>query len=304
MKAEISSIPAYIYTTKYDLQNIESIAKSENKIADVKNPQQIKAITYKLSMQSTLPDIKSTQSLNNTMDKVKDDEFKINLQDTKAKAYDEVLDIYSLHQFIIRRGKTLIETPEFISYKRKYFGVWPSIEKVIIELEKLLGQYDIKIAYIDGKKIAALAEITDIKPTIQQLVGCVMNQEELKKFVNIPQKKQPLFGPNAEDMAATRIQAYWRMFRCMRAYKRIQMLLKRVSTIQKAAKNFLRYKKTLGMIRERKEGYYLKYKTLNEEFKKEWPEIKKKRRVEIHIASLAYDVFFNFLEVYHYKNIL
>lgn len=36
------------------------------------------------------------------------------------KSYPEILDTYSLHHFIIRKGKTLEETPEFVSFKRTF----------------------------------------------------------------------------------------------------------------------------------------------------------------------------------------
>lgn len=37
----------------------------------------------------------------------------LNTEKAKAKPYEEVLDAYSLHQFMIRKGRTLAETPEF-----------------------------------------------------------------------------------------------------------------------------------------------------------------------------------------------
>ena len=38
----------------------------------------------------------------------------------EIKNYNQVLDTFSLHQFVIRKGRTLTETEEFISYKRTY----------------------------------------------------------------------------------------------------------------------------------------------------------------------------------------
>ena len=45
--------------------------------------------------------------------------------------YDEIMDQFSLHQFIIRKGKVLDNTPEFASYQRSYRAYWGSIERVI-----------------------------------------------------------------------------------------------------------------------------------------------------------------------------
>ena len=61
------------------------------------------------------------------------------------------MDIYSLHEFIIRKGKVLDQTPEFISFKRTYIHKWGAISYVIHLLEKLLTTYNIDLAYVEGK---------------------------------------------------------------------------------------------------------------------------------------------------------
>jgi hypothetical protein len=48
-----------------------------------------------------------------------------------GRNYEDIMDKFSLHQFIIRKGKVLDNTPEFASYRRTYRGVWGSIERVI-----------------------------------------------------------------------------------------------------------------------------------------------------------------------------
>jgi hypothetical protein len=57
--------------------------------------------------------------------------------------YNALLDEFSLHQFIIRRGLTLSSTPEFESYKRKHARGWGAIEDCICSLEKLLAKYQV-----------------------------------------------------------------------------------------------------------------------------------------------------------------
>jgi IQ domain-containing protein H len=52
------------------------------------------------------------------------------------KSYPEILDTYSLHHFIIRKGKTLEETPEFVSFKRTFYNIFGKIGLIIRELEK------------------------------------------------------------------------------------------------------------------------------------------------------------------------
>ena len=42
----------------------------------------------------------------------------------EIRGYNELLDQYSLHQFIIRKGKVLDVTPEFESFRRSHHGEW------------------------------------------------------------------------------------------------------------------------------------------------------------------------------------
>ena len=75
----------------------------------------------------------------------------------KIRGYNELLDEYSLHQFIIRKGKTLSSTPIPIlsSYKSAKLG---NIVTVINALESIPYQFQVPLAYIDGKSIMQLAE--------------------------------------------------------------------------------------------------------------------------------------------------
>lgn len=78
--------------------------------------------------------------------------------------YIELMDEFSLHQFIIRKGKTLDQTPEFISFKRTYINQWAGISFMIHQLEKFLMEYGVPNAIINGKELAYLANQSR-KPT-------------------------------------------------------------------------------------------------------------------------------------------
>lgn len=71
--------------------------------------------------------------------------------------YIELMDEFSLHQFIIRKGKVLDATPEFISYKRTYINQWAGISFIIHLLEKMLSDYEVPHAIVNGKALAKLA---------------------------------------------------------------------------------------------------------------------------------------------------
>lgn len=77
--------------------------------------------------------------------------------DTTIRNYDELLDQFSLHQFIIRKGKTMISTPEFHSYKRKYYQIWGQIQYIINCLETVCQQYQIESVTVHGERCVELA---------------------------------------------------------------------------------------------------------------------------------------------------
>lgn len=66
-----------------------------------------------------------------------DKKEQINVPD--ARGYNELMDVYSLHQLMIRKGTLLEQTPEFISFKRTYIARWGSIAYVLHLLEKLMS---------------------------------------------------------------------------------------------------------------------------------------------------------------------
>ncbi len=68
-----------------------------------------------------------------------------------------MLDQYSLHNFIIWKGSTVTNTPEFSSFKRKYDTFWGSVLSCINLLETLARDYQINILVVDGAKCAELA---------------------------------------------------------------------------------------------------------------------------------------------------
>lgn len=220
-------------------------------------------------------------------DKLKDFE-ELNFKKTSILTYPEVLDTYSLHLFIIRKGRTLIETPEFQSYKRICQNIWEPISNIIKNLEKLLRNYGVPLATIDGKKVARLA-VQNKKPTLNmnELLDCVVNSEEVNQVLRIPSLM--FKGPKGRDLAIVKIQNFWRMTCAMRDYKRIRVLIEKVRIIQSHFRVYLKYKNTKSIIKDMGNNELKQYYSLSQAFKANWKEIKLGKRVEIHINSYSFE---------------
>jgi hypothetical protein len=101
-------------------------------------------------------------------------------QSEEARGYNELLDSFSLHQFIIRRGKTLSDTPEYESFKRKYLSAWGSITGIVRALEKMLEEFTVPVAYIDGNRVVTLARDLIGPPSNDELLSCIVNIEQVR----------------------------------------------------------------------------------------------------------------------------
>lgn len=69
----------------------------------------------------------------------------------EARGYNELMDEYSLHQLMFRKGKLIDQTPEFISFRRTYIDKWGPVSFILMNFEKLFADYDVQLAYVDGR---------------------------------------------------------------------------------------------------------------------------------------------------------
>lgn len=208
-----------------------------------------------------------------------------------TRTYTQLLDLYSMHEFIIRKGKTLRNTPEFASFKRHYSASWGEVEGLIEALEELLATYGVELAYVDGKRLAQLAsyQAPDLV-TPQELVQCIANAEEVTPIVADPSRPYH-FGPRRHHVAATKIQATWRMYRQRIAYIHLLIGTRAAIAIQRQWATYRAHCMTRRTIRTLRDTQLLRWRQTMEEFKMNWPQIEESRRTVIHIPSLSYPTY-------------
>ena len=199
-----------------------------------------------------------------------------------TRTYQDLLDMYSLHEFIIRRGKTLSSTPEFLSYQRSFPKEWAGIQLVIKALEELLLEYAIPLAYIDGKKVAALSVRKMKGYTNDELVECIANRDEVLPLINKPHRSAKL------TKAATTIQATFRMYRQRCRYLDLCYRNECAKIIQKMWHSHRRHSNTRSLILQHQFEVEDAWRQLQEQFIKDWDVIVTRPRVIIHVPSLSY----------------
>ena len=77
------------------------------------------------------------------------------------------------------------------------------------------------------------------------------------------------------------------MYKAHSAYKSLQFLMKVATIIQRRFRLYLFQKQTKARVEEINTQSLMLWREMQEDFKMKWSEIKKKRRVEIHINSIS-----------------
>ena len=75
------------------------------------------------------------------------------------RSFSNMMDQYSLHNFIVWRGRVQETTPEYISFRRTYEHIWKSIAMILNRLEIIVQKEDMKMVVLNGSKVAELAKL-------------------------------------------------------------------------------------------------------------------------------------------------
>lgn len=70
-----------------------------------------------------------------------------------------------------------------------------------MNFEKLFSEYEVALAYVDGRMLSELAQENLVKPTREEIFDCITNKEEVGKLVKIPTRM--FKGPEGPILAAT-----------------------------------------------------------------------------------------------------
>lgn len=200
------------------------------------------------------------------------------------REYNELMDTFSSHFFIIRKGATLDTTPEFLSYARTYSFDWDRIRSLIKLMEDLTKRYKLEKVKVDGKM---LSDIKVRKVTDEDLMVCIVDYEELLKKIKMP--KLLFRTKNGPELAAAKIQAAWKMHKDKQKYKTFLKLSNTAKVIQAAFRRFLQVKTARKSAAIEFKKRMDNWKAMQDKFKQDWPTMKDSKRLEIHLPSLSYD---------------
>ncbi|KAF0696818.1 Aste57867_12480 [Aphanomyces stellatus] len=204
----------------------------------------------------------------------------------KIRGYNELLDTYSLHQFIIRKGKTLSDTPEFISFQRTTEDLWGSVAMAIEALEGMLTSYSVPLAYVDGQKLMKLAAMDSTTRGIADLLSCILNMDEVSSLMRRPGQRYK--GSDGTRAAAVLIQSIWRMHSTKKRLKN-RHGNEDAAVIQRIYRSYRCFNQLQQRLKAVREADMRAWEAQMQRFRAHWDRIKLQRRVVVHVPSFSAD---------------
>jgi hypothetical protein len=113
----------------------------------------------------------------------------------------------------------------------------------------------------------------------------VVNKEEVGKIIKIPSRM--FKGPKGPELASITIQKNWRMYKAHTAYNQLKFLMGKATIIQRRFRLYQFQKQTKAKVEELTNESLFVWKEMMEEFKNKWQDIKRKKRIEIHVNSIS-----------------
>lgn len=205
-----------------------------------------------------------------------------------ARGFEELMDTFSLHHFIIRRGELLDDTPEFVSYQRKNQERWGALLEVINGLKELMAEYAVPLAYVDGKRVIDLAMDALGTRSERELLGCLVNAEQVEAHMRQPGARYRGTRARAANAAATLIQAEARRRHVAKHFAFLRAQQAAAFTIARGWRFFCDRTATRKAISERRAREQAAWEAMTAQFWREWPRIRRSKRVLIHLPSLSY----------------
>jgi hypothetical protein len=204
---------------------------------------------------------------------------------TEVKNYDSVMDAYSVHNVIIRRGKVLTSTPEYTSFKRTQMENWAPIANALVRAEGIFSQHGIGMVVLDGHKLAEFVcdELKSLRDA--DILECVVNKSQVLPFMKSASYKFRLSdGPH---FAAVLIQKHWRRYHGRTAYLQLLTLIHKATLIQTYYRLYLKHKALRAEIAQFRAERLQRLQALQQKLTDNWSEVQAQPRLEIHIGHFS-----------------
>ncbi|WAQ98912.1 IQCH-like protein [Mya arenaria] len=190
------------------------------------------------------------------------------------------------HRFAVQNGRIRDTTSEFLSFKQHYCLTWGSIVTMLRHVEKMLSNFAVPVAFINGDKLADLAEEFELEivPSLDDLLSCIVNRDDVENIIYKPGRR--FKGPNGRNIASAKIQATWKMYRERSTYLEYRRRKWAAGVIAISWIMHIKMAKVRHQLKQVRLDNLDAFRTRAKKFARSWDRIKKSKRVVIHIPSL------------------
>ncbi|XP_014865670.1 PREDICTED: IQ domain-containing protein H isoform X1 [Poecilia mexicana] len=211
----------------------------------------------------------------------------------QMETQDQSVDAYTstnMFPFTIVKGQIDPMAKDFICFKEKFSWCWSNVVEVLDDLTKLLREFAVPLAKVDGEYLIELLRESDYcwRKTLPKatLFSLLENKREVLELVSRPGQRYR--GEGGRDVAATRIQTWWRRYLTRTSYlcyHRRKMAAELISLSYLFHYQKCQVKKTLQAKRFRQ---LINYRRRAERLAENWKHIRSSKRTIIHIPSLGF----------------
>ncbi|XP_041465321.1 IQ domain-containing protein H-like [Lytechinus variegatus] len=192
------------------------------------------------------------------------------------------------HRFVVQHGRVRDHTKDYLGFKQHYCLSWGNIVTMLKYLQKLLTNYAIPIAFINGDKLADLAIEYELNrpPSKDVLLSVCMNIDDVSTIMNQPGRRY--LAPDGKHMAVCKIQATWRRHKDRTAYLEYRRKKWAAGVIAISWVMNVKMSKVKQQLKISRKNQLDAFRRRAKTLQKSWDRIQQSRRVLIHLPSLGY----------------
>uniref|UniRef100_A0A3B5KSB2 IQ motif containing H n=1 Tax=Xiphophorus couchianus TaxID=32473 RepID=A0A3B5KSB2_9TELE len=210
------------------------------------------------------------------------------LQKQTLKLYkDQSADVHT-STFTIVKGQIDPMTKDFICFKEKFSWCWSSVVDVLEDLTKLLREFAVPLAKVDGEHLIQICPSSDYgwRKTLSKanLFSLLENKGDVLELVSRPGQRYR--GEGGRDVAATRIQACWRRYFNRTSYLCYHRRKKAAEVISLSWLLHYQRCQVKKALQEKRFRQLENYRNRAEHLAANWKHIRSSKRTIIHIPSL------------------
>ncbi|XP_018108799.2 IQ domain-containing protein H isoform X2 [Xenopus laevis] len=192
------------------------------------------------------------------------------------------------HSFILRNGLINSDDLDFLAFKQRYCLSWGSFVSFLERLQKLLQDYAVPTAIVNGEKLKAvvLDHELGMTPAVSRLLFVLENKSWVQKILNQPGQRYK--GREGRTAAAVKIQSLWRSYRDRKAYLTYRQQKWAAGVIAIAWLLHVQRSRVKKLLQESRVQQLQNFRSRAKHLASNWNHIRTCRRSIIHIPSLGY----------------